>query len=264
MSRTYTTVGINLKAMPLGESDRLLSVLSRDRGLLKVVAPHCRGSRSKLGGRVDLFVVNQLFIAKGRSLDRILQAETLLTYHGLTTQLARITAAQYLGEVVLYQAAQPQPELFDLLCASLDQLQQVSSRDALAVLLRSLYHLLDLVGIAPQWHQCRDGGGTIEPPETNSDWRVGFSFAAGGVLTTDGGDRLLTASEVRLGQWLATPATHTLALREFLEASRAYPLSVWLSLERVIRQYVQFHFDKVLRVPPLLDACFSPLTVPQP
>ncbi len=39
MGRTYRTIGINLKAMPLGESDRLLSVFSRDRGLLKLVAP---------------------------------------------------------------------------------------------------------------------------------------------------------------------------------------------------------------------------------
>jgi len=264
MSRTYTTVGINLKAMPLGETDRLLSVLSRDRGLLKLVAPHCRGSRSKLGGRVDLFVVNQLFISKGRSLDRILQAETVMTYHGLTAQLARITAAQYLGEVVLYQSnhPQPQPELFDLLCATLDHLQQVASRDALAVLLRSLYQLLELGGIAPQWHHCSDGGGELQVPSADSDWRLGFSFAAGGLLATGRGDRLLTAHEVRLGQWLAAPPTHALGLTEFLEASRAYPLSVWLSLERVVRQYVQFHLDKVLRVPPLLDACFSPLTVP--
>ncbi|WP_448513855.1 DNA repair protein RecO [Parathermosynechococcus lividus] len=266
MSRTYTTVGINLKAMPLGENDRLLSVLTRDRGLLKLVAPHCRGSRSRLGGRVDLFVVNQLFIANGRSLDRILQAETVMTYHGLTTQLARITAAQYLGEVVLYQAdhPQPQPELFDLLCATLEQLQQLPSRAALAVLLRSLYRLLDLSGIAPQWHHCGDGGGAVHVPVADTDWRLGFSFAAGGLLTTGRGDRQLTASEVRLGQWLATPATQECDLKNFLEASQVYPLSVWLSLERVLRQYMQFHFDKVLRVPPLLDTCFSPLMVPQP
>lgn len=266
MGRTYTTVGINLKAIPLGENDRLLSVLSRDGSLLKLVAPHCRGSRSRLGGRVDLFVVNQLFIAKGRSLDRILQAETVMTYHGLTTQLATITAAQYLGEVVLYQAehSQPQPELFDLLCTTLEHLQGLTSRAALAVLLRSLCQLLELGGIAPQWHHCSNGGGAVHVPLADTDWRLGFSVAAGGLLATGRGDHQLTASEVRLGQWLTTPASQQLDLPTFLDQSQRYPLSVWLSLERVLRHYMQFHFDKVLRVPPLLDACFSPLAVPQP
>ncbi|MFN4194771.1 MAG: DNA repair protein RecO, partial [Thermosynechococcus sp.] len=270
---------INLKAMPLGESDRLLSVFSRDRGLLKLVAPHSRGSRSKLGGRVDLFVVNDLFISPGRNLDRILQAETVATYQGLSRHLTTLTAAQYLGEVVLYQVQpqQPHPALFDWLCATLDQLQGVSSRAALAVLVRGLCGILRLGGIAPEWYQCHDSSCKITVPAADTDWRVGFSFASGGVFTIKAqhtvgnnslagisGDRQLTASEVRLGQWLAMPTTQSLARDEFLTQAEAYPLSVWLSLERVLRQYLQFHLEQTLRVPPLLDSCFSPVVVSQP
>lgn len=279
MGRTYRTIGINLKTMPLGESDRLLSVFSRDRGLLKLVAPHSRGSRSKLGGRVDLFVVNDLLISPRRNLDRILQAETVATYQGLNSHLTTLTAAQYLGEVVLYQVhpQQPQPDLFDWLCATLDQLQGVSSRAALALLVRGLCGILRLGGIAPEWYQCHDSSCKITVPAADTDWRVGFSFARGGVFTikaqhTAGndslagisGDRQLTASEVRLGQWLAMPTTQSLARDEFLTQAEAYPLSVWLSLERVLRQYLQFHLEQTLRVPPLLDSCFSPVAVSQP
>lgn len=277
MGRTYRTIGINLKAMPLGESDRLLSVFSRDRGLLKLVAPHSRGSRSKLGGRVDLFVVNDLFIAPGRNLDRILQAETVATYQGLSSHLTTLTAAQYLGEVVLYQVhpQQPQPDLFDWLCATLDQLQGVSRRAALALLVRGLCGILRLGGIAPEWYQCHESGREIAVPAADTDWRLGFSFTGGGVFalpvadnhpsgTSARGDRQLTASEVRLGQWLAMPKTQSLARDEFLAAAETYPLSVWLSLERVLRQYLQFHLEQTLRVPPLLDSCFSPVAVSQP
>ncbi|WP_460193468.1 DNA repair protein RecO [Thermosynechococcus sp. FA-CM-4201] len=277
MGRTYRTIGINLKAMPLGESDRLLSVFSRDRGLLKLVAPHSRGSRSKLGGRVDLFVVNDLFISPGRNLDRILQAETVATYQGLNSHLTTLTAAQYLGEVVLYQVhpQQPQPDLFDWLCATLDQLQGGSNRAALALLVRGLCGILRLAGIAPEWYQCHESGCEIAVPAADTDWRLGFSFASGGVFTLKAehtvgndsgisGDRQLTASEVRLGQWLAMPTTQSLARDEFLTQAEAYPLSVWLSLERVLRQYLQFHLEQTLRVPPLLDSCFSPVAVSQP
>ncbi|QSF48416.1 MULTISPECIES: DNA repair protein RecO [unclassified Thermosynechococcus] len=275
MGRTYRTIGINLKAMPLGESDRLLSVFSRDRGLLKLVAPHSRGCRSKLGGRVDLFVVNDLFISPGRNLDRILQAETVATYQGLNSHLTTLTAAQYLGEVVLYQVhpQQPQPDLFDWLCTTLDQLQGVSSRAALALLVRGLWGILRLGGIAPEWYQCHESGCKIAVPAADTDWRVGFSFASGGVFIlteegndrgSSGGDRQLTASEVRLGQWLALPTTPSLARDEFLAQAETYPLSVWLSLERILRQYLQFHLEQTLQVPPLLDHCFSPVAVSQP
>ena len=69
MSRTYKVTGINLKGMPLGEADRLLTILTQELGLIRVVAPGARKQNSKLGGRSGLFVVNELLIAKGRSLD---------------------------------------------------------------------------------------------------------------------------------------------------------------------------------------------------
>ncbi|XGB43117.1 MAG: recombination protein O N-terminal domain-containing protein [Nodosilinea sp. LVE1205-7] len=39
MSQTYQVTGINLKAMPLGESDRLLTILTPELGLVRAVAP---------------------------------------------------------------------------------------------------------------------------------------------------------------------------------------------------------------------------------
>ncbi|WP_297039760.1 hypothetical protein [Thermosynechococcus sp. OHK43] len=33
---------------------------------------------------------------------------------------------------------------------------------------------------------------------------------------------------------------------------------------RLLRQYLQFHLEQPLRVPPLLDSCFSPVGVSQP
>ncbi|MCC3429114.1 MAG: recombination protein O N-terminal domain-containing protein, partial [Microcoleus sp. PH2017_04_SCI_O_A] len=42
MTRTYKAIGINLKSAPIGESDRLLTVLTREFGLIKAVAPGVR------------------------------------------------------------------------------------------------------------------------------------------------------------------------------------------------------------------------------
>ncbi|MGA1474249.1 MAG: DNA repair protein RecO, partial [Prochlorothrix sp.] len=102
MGRSYKVTGINLKAAPLGEQDRLLTILTPERGLLRVVAGGARKAKSSLAGRSNLFVVNQLVIAPGRSLDRITQAETIESFPRFSQDLTRLTAAQYLAEVALF------------------------------------------------------------------------------------------------------------------------------------------------------------------
>ena len=36
--RTYRVTGINLKGIPLGEADRIVTILTREQGLIRAVA----------------------------------------------------------------------------------------------------------------------------------------------------------------------------------------------------------------------------------
>ncbi|NJK29168.1 MAG: DNA repair protein RecO [Acaryochloridaceae cyanobacterium CSU_3_4] len=184
MSRTYKATGINLKTMPLGESDRLLTILTREQGLIKAVAPGSRKPKSQLGGRSALFVVNDLLLIQGRSLDKIAQAETLESYSGLSQNLAKLTISQYLAELTLYQAlsGQPQIELWDLFCQQLNQLQAASLDQLPFCLIYGTLQLLTGAGIAPQVHTCCFTHEPLSPPLTDAHWRVGFSLSAGGAV----------------------------------------------------------------------------------
>lgn len=187
MSRTYTATGINLKSMPLGESDRLLTILTQEYGLIRAVAPGCRKAKSKLGGRSALFVVNQLLLAQGRSLDKILQAETQESYPGLSRDLGRLTAGQYLAELVLFQALsdQPQTDLFWLLCAHLTRLEQAQGQQVLPQLVTGIFHLLVWAGIAPQVLRCCLTQEQIVPELDHPQWRVQFNPAVGGIVSLE-------------------------------------------------------------------------------
>ena len=101
MSQTYQTCGIVLSRKNLGENDRLVTLLTPDFGLVRAIAPGARKYRSSLGGRVELFVVNDLLIVKGRSIDRIIQAQTIASHARLAQDLGKLTASQYLAELVL-------------------------------------------------------------------------------------------------------------------------------------------------------------------
>ncbi|MEL6397769.1 MAG: DNA repair protein RecO [Cyanobacteria bacterium J06626_4] len=151
MSRSYKATGINLKGIPMGETDRLVTILTIEQGLVRVIVPGARKHKSRLGGRSSQFVVNELFIVQGKSLDKLVQAETIRSFPGLSADLARLTASQYLAELVLYQALseQPQEELFGLLVAQLQQLEQAQGNDILAALTQGIVQLL----IAAGWRQ---------------------------------------------------------------------------------------------------------------
>lgn len=268
MSRpTYKAVGINLKAMPLGESDRLLTVLTREQGLIKLVAAGARQPNSKLGGRTALFVVNHLLIRPGRTLDKIAQCELIYAYPRLSQHLTTLAAGQYLAEIVLYVAQhhQTQADLFDLFCQALQDLEQVQGRAVLETLLKSIWQILAWAGITPQWDQAwlPDTGSQSDP-----DWRIGFNLGAGCLVPLSQPVSsyfarssqefvLLSAGEFRILAWIAETADGD---QSPITAQRPIqPLAAWLGVERLLRQYMQFHLEHPLKAASLLDSCFSPI-----
>jgi DNA repair protein RecO (recombination protein O) len=187
MSKTYQVTGINLKTQALGESDRIVTILTQEVGLIRAVAPGARKHNSSLGGRSGMFVVNELLIAKGRSLDKITQAQTVKTYPGLTKDLGKLAASQYLAEIVLCQALseQPQVELYELLNEHLKRLEALSNTEALGIvayLAHGVFHLLALAGLAPQVQLCCLTQNPLTPNFTDPHWQVGFSIPAGGTV----------------------------------------------------------------------------------
>ncbi|XWK90385.1 MAG: DNA repair protein RecO [Phormidium sp.] len=303
MSRTYKATGINLKSMPLGETDRLLTILTREFGLIQAVAPGARKHHSKLGGRSELFVVNELLIASGRSLDKITQAETIETYPKLGDNLLKLSASQYLSELVLCHALseQPQEELFCLLTEHLRRISQIPkmtvnrSLIVLAYLAHAVFHTLALAGIAPQVRLCCLTGQPLTPDWQTSEWRVGFSNAAGGIVNLLALARLraqgrenskfkiqnskfkdsqvpttfieqkeipkidaqLSATDLSLFQQLANPELPPVAENA---GDGFFGQSNWLSIEKVLRQYSQYHFGRLIRSAVLMDTYLTSLS----
>jgi DNA repair protein RecO (recombination protein O) len=313
MSRTYRATGINLKSMPMGESDRLLTILTREYGLVRAIAMGSRKHNSSLGGRSGLFVVNQLLIARGRSLDKITQAETLESYPGLGQNLKKLTASQYVAELVLCQALsdQPQEDLFTLLNGHLKRLERSSVDQVLAHLTHALFQLLVLAGVAPQVHLCCVTQQPLISDPTQPDQQFGFSVTVGGTVTLAALERLQTNrqsapkpatsplvgesapgfyGEIRemqgdrangTGNWSRQPFTLSMRLNamelnllqqlaqaelpqpdQFISQlpghSSVNPEELWRSIERILRHYAQYHFDRPIRSATLIDSCFAP------
>jgi DNA repair protein RecO (recombination protein O) len=272
----------------MGESDRLLTILTPELGLIQAIAPGSRKPKSTMGGRSGLFVVNELLIYKGRSLDRITQAETIESYPGLSRDLGKLAAGQYLAELALYQALsdQPQAELFFLLGEHLSRISRSptihdhpSFIPVIPLLTHGIYHLLALGGIAPQVHHCCLTQQKLQPDFTQANWQVGFSILGGGTVSDEwmtqnspqimsrlnatiktqnlpGINRKLNAVELAMLQHLTHAELPPVEAMLSQLPPKVRDLSfnqVWLTIEKLLRQYAQVHLERSLRSPILLD-----------
>lgn len=73
----YRDQGIVLRTWKLGETDRILHVLTQGRGLVRAVAKGVRRPGSRFGGRLEPYSHVDLQLYAGRNLDVVSQAELI-------------------------------------------------------------------------------------------------------------------------------------------------------------------------------------------
>ncbi len=273
--KKYLATGIILKGSSLKESDRLVRVLTPEYGLISAAAPGAKKYKSRLRGRTELFVINKFLLIKGRSLDKIIQADTIYTYPGLSKDLGKLATAQYLAELALYLAVdeQPQLELYELLNEHLRRIEQLQSQqNVYPYLAQAIFHILAIAGIAPQVHTCCLTKKLLQIENLNVNWRGGFSFERGGIVDMSSPKKKVDSAEetsnhessfmvnykinaVELGimQYLNEESLPQIPQIIPSQLSELSIDSAWVTIEKILRQYIQHHLGKSIRSADLVD-----------
>src|SRR5680860_1084881 len=76
----YREQGLVLRTYKLGETDRILHLLTPGRGKVRAVAKGVRRPGSRFGGRLEPFSHVDLQLYEGRNLDLISQAELITPF----------------------------------------------------------------------------------------------------------------------------------------------------------------------------------------
>jgi len=174
--RTYRTEAIVLRRKDIGEADRILTLLTPERGKVRVVAKGIRKPRSRKAGHLELFTRTNLLIATGRDLGIVTQAQAVNVHRPLREDLLRHAYASYAVELMdrFTPEQQESPELYHLLAAMLGWL---SAEVDVAVAARYYeLRLLALAGYQPELRRCVIGGETIVAEDQF------FSVVQGGVV----------------------------------------------------------------------------------
>lgn len=164
----YRETGVVLRTQKLGEADRIITMFTRGRGILRAVAKGVRRTSSKFGARLEPFMVAELQCYEGRSLDTITQASTLGAYGPrISVDYDRFTAASVIAETAeRLGEGDPSTDQFVLLVGALRTLA-AGKIDARLVRDGYLLRAMSIAGWTPGLEECVRCGAAPAPASTH-------------------------------------------------------------------------------------------------
>ena len=171
----YRDQGIVLRTYKLGETDRIVNLLTQGRGKVRAVAKGVRRPGSKFGGRLEPFSHVDVQMYEGRNLDMISQAELITPFDEVREDFVLSACGSTMVEAA-DRIAQEDERSNSLVLLLLDGLRALAAAPAqpTTVLDAYLLRLASVAGYHPYLDACascgRPGAHTV------------FHLAAGGVL----------------------------------------------------------------------------------
>ena len=122
--RNYRVEAIVLGRRDIGETDRIVTLFSREAGKLSAIAKGARKPNARSGPAIEYFARSRFMLARGRDLDVVTSAELLDRPVNLETNLSRLAHASHMAELTskLVQEGEIYPAVYDLLNFSLRHL----------------------------------------------------------------------------------------------------------------------------------------------
>ncbi|MBC8104185.1 MAG: DNA repair protein RecO [Cytophagales bacterium] len=247
----YKTNALVLRRIPLSETDKILTLFTREYGKLSAVAKGSRRTTSRLSGATEPLMLLRALLAEGMNLDVVTQAEIRESFPLVRGDFGLFLRATYACELLdrLTVERDPAPEAFDLLLSTLYVLQRAVDPDA--ALHAYELQLMAQVGYEPRLDACvrceRDLiSGDLSPG--------GFSPTRGGVLCLDCAAQ--AREEVLPFTLLALHTVIGLANQEDARALAAteIPIEARDAINRALRAHLRLRLERDVKSTAFLDA----------
>ncbi len=147
--------GVVLSAVDYGESDRIITFLTDERGRISAFARGARKSRRRFAGALEPFTLLELQLVESRgSVYRLDAVEVQDGFGELRTDIARVARSAYACELMreLCREHEPHPDLFALLGRDLS----ATAREGAGAIALMRFELLALgmAGLMPTLEAC--------------------------------------------------------------------------------------------------------------
>ena len=232
----YRDEAIVLRAQKLGEADRIVTLLTRHHGKVRAVGKGVRRTSSRFGSRLEPFMLIDVQLYTGRSLDIVTQVETIGPYgRAVCADYALYTAGTAMletAERLVEAEREPSTQQFLLLVGAVRALAERAHAPGL-VLDSYLLRALAVAGWAPSFADCARCGA----PGPHTAFAVGSGGAVCGACRPPGA---------------ASPAPQTFELLAALLSGEWSTADVSQERHRreasgLVAAFLQFHLERSLR-----------------
>ncbi|MBR1907433.1 DNA repair protein RecO [bacterium] len=245
MNNSFVCDAINLKSYPLSESDKIVVMYSKEKGLIKGVAKGVKKPKSKLGARMDALVANRLMLNKGKNMSTICQAEALNTFSASRKDMDKLFYSIYLSELVAAFGVEDDPssdEVYELFYKALERISvSTSKKDILIAVIKFQLKLMLVAGFGIELDTCL----CCREQILNED--MYFSTQMGGVICKDCNETFKISKKLHY------------KIRDFLQAMEQFDFNYESDYDKkatekvckvcyeLLNKYIQTHTSKKIK-----------------
>jgi DNA repair protein RecO (recombination protein O) len=228
------TEAVVLRSLDYGETSQIVTLLTRERGKLGVMAKGARRTKSQFGATLQPMAYTQVvfYYKPTRELQILSESSHVESFHQLRRNLETITIGLRIVELVdaIVEEEDPQPEVFGLAVQALRRLNRTEQRAANLWPFVQL-RLAELLGIAPSIERAN-----VEAVEDEGL----LSRANGGVYPAD------AAPEAPLRASRAALRAYAVFARADLDTvmRMELPPGVRHEVDVLVRDFLKYHVEE--------------------
>ena len=106
MPNKITTDGVVLKETSIGESDRVVTILSRELGIIRAFVTGAKKVGSKNSAATSLLCYGTYSVYKTKDAYRVSESEPKEMFFELRQDIEKLAVAQYISELCVFMAPQ--------------------------------------------------------------------------------------------------------------------------------------------------------------
>jgi DNA repair protein RecO (recombination protein O) len=236
--------GIVIRSMNLGETSKLVTLFTRELGILKVIAKGSRSSKSRIGAALEPLTVSRIvyYHKESRELQQYLsQADIVEFFPNLPGDLEKWGYANACAELVsrAQTSAEATAKLYPILLNTLRAMNEMTA-EARTCFWGFQMKLLGILGVAPSLRSCLNCKKAALAAEHSSNYH--FDFARGSYLCEH------CASDLGLHK-ISAETLQKLAAFQFFPAEKfshdKISSTIHREIENFFRAYFAFHLEEI-------------------
>lgn len=159
-----STKGLVIREQTTGESDRLVTLLTADYGLVRAFVRRAKQMKSRMNSATSLFAYGDFSLYRSKDAFVVDDAVATEVFFGLRKDIERLSLAQYFAQLAFELGAEEQP-CEELLKLTLNSLHLLCKGEKSLMQIKSVFELraMCLGGYMPGILAC-DNCGTYETP----------------------------------------------------------------------------------------------------